>query len=137
MSDPIADPSDLAILLGSDVDVDRAALLIELAQQLCESIVSPLPASAEAVVLAVALRAYANPGNAQAQTAGPYSASYGAGASGGLYLSAQDRATLKRLAGRGGAFTIDPTPTDAGTGLQPWDTNVTWLNGVPIAEDQF
>lgn len=138
MTTPIADPSDLELLLGiADIDLDRATLLIELATELCQSIVSPLPDGARAVVLAVAARAYTNPGNAQAQAAGPYSVSYSPGASGGLYLSVQDRALLKRLAGRGGAFTVDPTPADAGTGLSPWDQNVTWLQDVPLAEDRL
>jgi hypothetical protein len=135
VSDPIVDPSDLEALLGSAVDVNRASTLIELAQQLAESIVSPLPLSARAVVLSVAARAYSNPQNVQAQTVGPYTAQYGSAASGGLYLSRQDRASLKRLAGRGGAFSIDPLADDAGAGLAPWDQNVTWLTGVPLVED--
>jgi hypothetical protein len=33
--------------------------------------------------------------------------------SGGLYLTKSDKAALKSLAGRGGAFTVDPTPETA------------------------
>ncbi len=125
MADPVVDPADLAAVLGvGSLDDDRAAALIELAQSLCESIVSPLPDAARAVVLSVAARAYQNPVNAQSQTAGPYNVSYGPAASGGLYLSRQDRATLRRLSGRGTAFTIDPTPVDAGVGVPWWD----WRN---------
>lgn len=124
MADPIVDPSDLELMLGTPVDFDRATLLLELAEALCESVVAPpLPDAARAVVLSVAARAYANPQNAQSQSMGPYSASYSQGsATGGLYLSRQDRQTLQRLAGRGGAFTIDTMPATAGQNLAWWDT---------------
>jgi hypothetical protein len=101
---------------------------------LCQTIVTPLPTGASAVVLDVAARAWANPTNANAEGAAPFSVNWGA-VSGGLWLTKQNKAALRRLAGLGGAFTFDPTPTDAGTGLQPWDQNTTWLNGVPLAED--
>lgn len=116
-----ATPAELFALLGATGDSDRAALLIQLAVDLCSTVISPLPAAARSVVLSVAARAYANPQNAQSQTVGPFSASYGHGASGGLYLSRQDRATLQRIAGRGGAFTFDTIPATAGANLAPWD----------------
>lgn len=110
---PLSD--DLATFLGADVSVDRGALLISLAEKLCRGVVSALPDGAEAVVLDVVSRAYSNPQNLQQATTGPYSASYGA-VSGGLWLTRQNKATLRSLAGGGGAFTIDPTPADAGPG---------------------
>jgi hypothetical protein len=136
VTDPIVDPTDLAALLGQPVDEDRASALIVLAQELCSTVVDPVPANARSVVLGVALRAYVNPQNVQSQQAAVYGVNYGPAASGGLYLTRQDRATLKRVAGRGGAFTFDPTPDDAGQGLSPWDTNTTWLSGVPLADNQ-
>jgi hypothetical protein len=44
-------------------------------------------------------------------------------APGGLWLTRQDKATLRRLAGSGGAFTIDTLPASAGTMLPPWEVN--------------
>jgi hypothetical protein len=120
VSDPIVDPSDLATYLGVAVDEDRATLLIGYAQALCEAIVSPLPAGAKAVVTDVAVRAYSNPMNVQAQTAGQ-SVTFGA-VSGGLWLTNQNKATLRLLSGgTGGAFTIDTMPATAGQNLPWWD----------------
>jgi hypothetical protein len=120
-------PIDLGTYLGADVDQDRAQLLIDLAEQLCESVVSPLPDGSDAVILDVATRAYSNPSNAQTQGAGPFTAGFGA-VSGGLWLTRQNKATLRRLAGSGGAFTIETMPATAGTGLPVWDLN-TWASG--------
>jgi hypothetical protein len=114
-------PEDLGTYLGTTVDEVRAQQLIDLAQQLCESIVTPLPDGADAVVLDVATRAFSNPSNAQTQAAGPFSAAFGA-VGGGLWLTRQNKATLRRLSGAGGAFTIDTMPATAGTGLPWWDT---------------
>lgn len=111
-------PADLGTYLGAEVDTDRAQFLIEKAVQLCESIITPLPDGGDTVVLDVAARAYSNPSNAQTQAAGPFSATFGA-LGGGLWLTRQNKATLRRLAGSGGAFTIETLPVDAGTGL-PW-----------------
>lgn len=111
MSDPIASPSDLATLLQQDVDTATATLLLSLAQGLAEDIVTPLPASAKAVVLSAAARAFANPQNLSNETVGPYTATH-AGA--GVFLTKAEERALKRAAGRGGAFSVDPTPADAG-----------------------
>lgn len=111
-------PADLGTYLGAEVDTDRAQFLIDKAVQLCESIITPLPDGGDTVVLDVAARAYSNPSNAQTQAAGPFSATFGA-LGGGLWLTRQNKATLRRLAGSGGAFTIETLPVDAGTGL-PW-----------------
>lgn len=106
---------DLSTFLGASTDDARATLLISLAEKLCQSVLTPLPDGADATVLAVAARAFSNPTNAQNVSTGPYMAGYGA-VSGGLWLTTRDVANLRRLAGGGGAFSIDPTPADAGPG---------------------
>lgn len=112
-------PEDLGTYLGATVDIDRAQFLIDQATDLCTSIVDPLPDAATSVVLDVAARAYANPTSVPNQAVGPFSMG---GASGGLWLTRQNKSTLRRLAGSGGAFTIDTMPTTAGSGLPWWDT---------------
>lgn len=130
MSTPVVDPSDLALFLDipyTDPDVsDRMLFLIGLAQELCETIVTPCPVTARSVVLGVIGRAWDNARGVESEGTGPYSVNFGAIAS-GFYLTKQDRATLKRIAGRGGAFSIDPTPADAFSCLPPWDRNYRWL----------
>lgn len=91
---------------------DRADLLIEQAIALCETVVKPLPEQATAIVLSAAGRAYTNPQQVSYETIGPMSVQRPQG-SGGLYLTKADKAALKSLAGRGGAFTVDPTPAGA------------------------
>lgn len=121
MTAPVIQASDLATYLGLTVDSDRATFLIAQAQTLCESVVAPLPDGASAVVLDVAARAYLNPGNVQQETVGPFAATRGAGL-GGLWLTRQNERALRRLAGGGGAFTIDVMPATAGQNLPGWDT---------------
>jgi hypothetical protein len=109
----------LGLYLGMDeIQGDRADLLIEQAVALCQSVVKPLPDDATAVVLSVAGRAYVNPQQVSYETIGPMSVQRPTG-SGGLYLTKADKAALKSLAGRGGAFTVDPTPATA-------DPSPTW-----------
>lgn len=96
----------------AEIDGDRADLLIEQAVALCETVVKPLPDRATAVVLSVAGRAYVNPQQVSYETIGPMSVQRPQG-SGGLYLTKADKTALKSLAGRGGAFTVDPTPAGA------------------------
>jgi hypothetical protein len=118
---PLVSTTDLGTYLGApNLDTVRATLVLQNAQLLCESLVSPLPAAAAAVVLDVAARAYTNPQNVQQETTGPFSAAFGAVA-GGLWLTQQNKATLRRLSGRGGAFTIDTMPATAGQNLPWWD----------------
>jgi hypothetical protein len=107
------DAADLSTYLGAPVDNARGSMMVGLAEKLCLAVVSPLPSGAEAVVLDVAARAFVNPGNVTEQATGPYIAAYGA-VGGGLWLTAKNETTLRRLAGSGLAFTIDPTPADAG-----------------------
>jgi hypothetical protein len=105
---------DLSTYLGdTDIDEERADMLLALAEGLCLGIVNPLPAGAEAVVLDIVARAYTNPTNLTEQATGPYSAAYGAGG-GGLWLTSRNEALLRGLGGTGQAFTIDPTPATAG-----------------------
>lgn len=104
---------DLALYLGlTEIDGARADLLIAQAVALCETVVRPLPEQATAVVLSVAGRAYVNPQAVTYETIGPMSVQRPQG-SGGLYLTRADKAALKSAAGRGGAFTVDPTPASA------------------------
>ena len=121
MSDPLVTADDLATYLNvAAIDTNRAVQILGLAQSLCESVVSPLPDGAEAVILDVATRAWVNPANTQSDTTGPLSTSFGA-VSGGLWLTRKNTSTLRRLAGGGGAFSIDMLPADAGTNLPWWD----------------
>ncbi|MFD7109177.1 hypothetical protein ACFWAF_03170 [Streptomyces microflavus] len=109
----------LGMYLGlPEIDGDRADLLIQQAVALAQSVVRPLPDDASAVVLSVAGRAYVNPQQVSYETIGPMSVQRPPG-SGGLYLTKADKAALKSLAGRGGAFTVDPTPASA-------DPSPTW-----------
>ncbi|MEV6854694.1 hypothetical protein AB0M89_12905 [Streptomyces microflavus] len=109
----------LGMYLGlPEIDGDRADLLIQQAVALAQSVVRPLPDDASAVVLSVAGRAYVNPQQVSYETIGPMSVQRPSG-SGGLYLTKADKAALKSLAGRGGAFTVDPTPATA-------DPSPTW-----------
>ncbi|MFF1341135.1 hypothetical protein ACFVYT_24980 [Streptomyces sp. NPDC058290] len=103
----------LGLYLGlEEIAGDRADLLIEQAVALAQSVVKPLPDEGTAVVLSVAGRAYVNPQQVSYETIGPMSVQRPTG-SGGLYLTKADKAALKSLAGRGGAFTVDPTPAAA------------------------
>jgi hypothetical protein len=124
---------DLALYLGLDtIDGTRADFLLGQALMLAASIVSPVPDTAEPVVLAAAGRAYSNPQAVTQETVGPYSVQRPLA---GLYFTRAEQAILKRLGGRGGAFTIDPTPDDV-------DPDVTWPYDPdnpfgPTADDPF
>jgi hypothetical protein len=96
----------------AEINGERADLLLEQAVALCETVVKPLPDQATAVVLSVAGRGYVNPQQVSYETIGPMSVQRPQG-SGGLYLTKADKTALKSLAGRGGAFTVDPTPATA------------------------
>ncbi|MFI2081421.1 hypothetical protein ACH43Y_13875 [Streptomyces rubiginosohelvolus] len=120
----------LGMYLGmGEIDGDRADLLIQQAVALAQSVVRPLPDDASAVVLSVAGRAYVNPQQVSYETIGPMSVQRPTG-SGGLYLTKADKAALKSLAGRGGAFTVDPTPASA-------DPSPTWPVDDTFFGDEF
>lgn len=104
---------ELGLYLGLDeIQGARADLLITQAMNLALTVVKPLPGGAEVVVLSAAARAYSNPQGATYETIGPMSVQRPA-SSGGLYLTKAEKTALKSLAGRGGAFTVDPTPAGA------------------------
>jgi hypothetical protein len=108
---PIALAGELDTYLGTPgIDTVRATLILQLAQDLCETIATPLPDTAKGTVLDVAARAFPNPQNVTAESVGPFSVSHSSGF-GGLYLSRANKATLRRLSGRGGAFSVDILPT--------------------------
>ena len=111
---------DLALYLGLDqIDGTRADFLLQQALTLAASIVSPVPDTAKPVILAAAGRAYANPQGVTQETVGPYSVQRPLA---GLYFTRAEQAILKRLGGRGGAFTVDPTPATANPGVTwPYD----------------
>src|SRR5690348_11396340 len=112
MTTPIATHEELALYLAEDaIDTARADLFLQLSQDLCETVVNPLPLLAKPVLLAVAARAYNNVTAAHRVTIGTAEVSYGTQYSqtgiGGLFLARQEVRTLRRLAGRGGAYMID------------------------------
>lgn len=120
MSNPVAVPTDLELYLGLDagtIDTARATLVLQLAHDLCESVVSPVPTLAKGVELGIASRVYANATSAHQMSLGSAAVSFGSQNSsmgiGGLYLSRADKITLRRLAGRGSAFTADVLPSGA------------------------
>lgn len=120
MSAPIAVPADLATYLGVDLatmDAVRATQSLQLAQDLCETIWSPIGATALGTILAVAARQFVNVTSANSVALGTGHIAFGTpGTSqgvGGLYLSRSDKTTLRRLAGRGGGFSVSILPTGA------------------------
>jgi hypothetical protein len=131
MSTPIAVPADLGTYLGDPaIDTVRATQSLLLAQNLCETIWSPIGPTALGTVLAVAARQYVNATSSNNVAIGTGHIGYGApGASmgvGGLYLSRSDKTTLRRLAGRGGAFSTSIMPTGANA---VWSVTVTATAG--------
>jgi hypothetical protein len=113
VSTPLATPDELGVYLGTAIDDEdpRGTLVLQLAHDLCETVVSPVPALAKGVELAVASRAYNNVTSAHQMSLGSAAVSFGAQNSsmgvGGLYLSKSEKATLRRLAGRSGAFSVN------------------------------
>lgn len=130
----IAQVDDLDTYLGlnGQIDVARAQLLLALAEARCAMVLDPLPVAALPIVLDIAQRAYTNVTGASAQAVGSASVQL---PSIGVSLTSANRRELRMLGGRAGAFTVDPTPADAGQGLPVWGQNVTWLNGVPGVSD--
>lgn len=107
MGTPVATATDLELFMNltpGTINVDRATQILGLAQDLCESVVSPLPMSARVVVLSVAARGFSNPEQVLTETVGPYTVQRGAAA---LFLAKSDMAMLRRSSGRGGAFSIE------------------------------
>lgn len=113
--------AELALMLGEPaIDEDRAALMIELAGDLCSTVVSPLPEEAKAVVLTVAARGYSNPQGVTMELIGPYQAQRPRA---GIYLTAQERLLLRRMAGQGTAFSVSTMPDTARVPTRnPWNS---------------
>jgi hypothetical protein len=128
----VADFGTYLNVQAGQFDETRAVLILNLAIARCSAIITPLPDAATGVVFDVAQRAYSNVTGVSSEGVGPFSRSV---PSIGVSLTSANRRELRQLAGRGGAFTIDPTPADAGAGLNPWDLNQTWLNGQPELEE--
>lgn len=116
---PAPTPTDLGLMLGEDVDTARAEFLIGIAMSLAAQYIDtdPLPASANAVILTAVSRQYANPTGVTAESIGPTSYQR---PNAGIYFTKSEERALLRSAGMGGAFTVDPTPLDAGDML--WDS---------------
>lgn len=126
-STPLIDSSDLAVYLyDDDIDETRANFLIRQAQDLCESILDPLPAKAAVVVTRVAGRAYVTTTSTRATHMSMAGSAFGMppGTDGGVFLTRQDVRDLRRIAGVGNAFTINMLPADYAVGLPPWDLSV-------------
>lgn len=122
MSDPLVTSDDLAVALNDKtIDADRADFWIGQAQTLCESIASPLPATAAVVVTRVAARAYASTASASRAAQLAASGSPFTPGGGGAYLTKSDRSDLRRLAGGGNAFTIDMLPAGYVLPVPSWD----------------
>lgn len=117
----IGTPTQLGYLIGDglddDIDPDRATFLIECANVLASTIVNPVPSGAIGTILQIAARAYIAVAGVTAETTGPTTVQLQAG----LYMTRAERRTLRLMAGKGAAFSIDPTPSGAGTGLAWWD----------------
>lgn len=125
------DDLDSLLDLGGTIDLVRGQLLLDLAIEQCETIASPCPQTARLIIYNVAARAYLNPTGVTSETIGPATVNFGSTGI-GIYLRPAEVTTLRRLAGMGGAFTVDPTPANAGRELYPWDLNLWDLGGDPL-----
>lgn len=127
MSDPLIDPPDLGTYLNDPgIDQARAALLIGQAQGLCESVITPLPAAAAAIVMRVAGRAYTSILSPRQQQLAAAGGQFGGSAGGGVYLSDYDIADLRRFNGGGGAFSIDILTSTYVAPVPEWSTIADW-----------
>lgn len=134
MSTPAVSVDDFALYLSNPaIEPERAQFILDKAQILCETVVSPLPVGAEVVVLDVAERAFANPtqvGNSPlglySEGVGPFSTDRPGISGGGLYLTANNKAVLRNLAGQSaGAFTVNLLAGYCPPTLPIWDVNST------------
>lgn len=124
---PVGSPTadDVALYLDIDnVNTGRAELFISQAMALAASYIDPVPPAGMAIVLGAVARAYTNAQGVTAETIGPYSVTR---PTGGVYFTKAETANLKRLAGKGGAYTIDPTPADIGE----------WFDYGPLDVDEW
>jgi hypothetical protein len=126
MSNPLVTSDDLGVYLNDpDIDEDRATAMIADAQALCESVVATLPPAASVVVKRVAGRAYVSTTSAvrQAQIVAGGSPFGGGPSAGGVFLTRQDRADLRRMTGGGGAFSINLLPSTYSADLPYYDVD--------------
>lgn len=128
-------PTDLGTYLGTGIDGfdDRAQMLIDDAVSQALSIVTVgtvpdsgatyanLPVGAASVIRAAVARLWLNPAGVTQETTGPFA--YSRPASTGSMFSKAEVRTLRRLAGRSGAFSVQMLPADAGEGLPWWDAD--------------
>lgn len=108
----IATLEEFASFLQEDLDTATANLvLLDLAQgQIIDEIGArdPWPATAKAVALSAAKRAYVNPEGASSETVGGTSVAYTDGNM-GVFLTEEERNRLQRVGGGGtAAFSITP-----------------------------
>lgn len=118
------DDLDTFLALNGTIDTARGQLMLDLAVDLAMSVAQPLPMAALGIVLACAARAYSNPQMVQQEGAGPFSVTRPFP---GIYLTKQERRSLRRICARTGAFTVDPTPVDASP-IPSWPLEV-WTEG--------
>lgn len=117
----IVTTDELATYMGlvfDSVQEDRAQMLIDDAIDQALSVVTVgaipdsgpteanLPNGAAGVIRAALERRVSNPNNVITEAAGPYAIGRTAGS--GAIFSTAERGQLRRFAGRGSAFTIDP-----------------------------
>lgn len=103
--------SDLASFLGADIDDTRAAFVLDLVMGEAGSIVDPVPEGAKGIVLAAAARIYSNPTGVSQELIGPYQTSRPSS----NLLTKGERASIRRHAGGGGAFSFDLLVDGTGT----------------------
>jgi len=99
---------DLGSFLGVDVDEDRATFVLDLVMGEAATIVTPVPDGAKAVILSASARIYSNPTGVSQELIGPYQTSRAAS----NLLTKSERSSLRRAAGGGGAFMVDPLGID-------------------------
>jgi len=127
----IATLSEFASFLQVDVDTATANLvLLDLAQgQIVDEIGvrDPWPATAKAIALSAAKRAYVNPEGVSSETMGGVSVSYADGNM-GVFLTDDERARLQRVGGGGSAaFSVVPThETPPWYGPDPLNPYIDW-----------
>lgn len=126
---PLVTVEELGIYLSdTTINADRAAMLIEDAQQQCADFLAPLdlPAGATRVIRQVAGDAYMATTARQAQMAAA-GAAFGAqpvARRGGVWLSLANKADLRRMAKSSNAFSINMLSADYDPGPFPiWDVN--------------
>lgn len=114
---------ELELLVGRDINHDRGEFILSHLGNLAASYVEPMTDAAWSVVLLAAVRLYVNSSGATQQSIGTEAASFTIA---GVNFTRAERIELKRLGGRGGAFTVDPTPEDAGEQMYPPHADLEW-----------